>query len=729
MATAATVFRDYETDGVPSSGAKKPKKSEIRQLLGGYEAIINAFLSNGGLIFASKASLDASLNYAANTMAWVLGDATVANNGIYRKIGGSGTGSWTRVSDLPFSFIIASDAGAGTANAIQATTSIPVLSSALVWTNIFEANTASPVTISFNGGSALTIKTNTGNNVAAGGLVAGMIVLGIVSGSTFRLFNDQVSSAIVAAAEAAQAAAEAAQAAAEDAAADAVSLIGLAATALQPGAESQNIDYTDDRTNAASVKFYYVNRLRGAMPEYFTQGLGVTPEQIGTPASTIAQDTAAMQRAIDADDKVLFGAKKKYKISQVTARDSQTWEGSDSLGLSCIEVSHATNDIVIVEGSDINLRRILFTKAAGLARSGGHVVRFGPAEGNAPAGSYHRLSECAFFELLDPIVVNTNNRCDIDLVKLYSCTGALITVVGGFNHQIRNPYSLNDPGLQPTYGVYIKEVGDIQLNSAQLLRAGTCVFLDVANGKVVASVEINDSYLDSAVRGLWARSAGTGIITRCTAKGSWFGGHTQQGVIIQRLSSGAVDGFIFENCKGVLNDAGLVTSGAVKNVHVRGGSFAQNVGAGLSIGDNASHITLAPDVCGAGDGLLGNGTGIIIGANVDYYLVDPGSFTGNTTQMTNGSPAAANGRVRSGKGFDVVKRGSIAFSASTTVVVSHGLPVQPNDYDIIVRPGVGLAAGANPRVTATTSTTFTVTIDSASSGFIHWEAKHPLFRG
>lgn len=35
--TAAEVYRDFETDGVPSSGAHKPKKSEIRALLGGYE--------------------------------------------------------------------------------------------------------------------------------------------------------------------------------------------------------------------------------------------------------------------------------------------------------------------------------------------------------------------------------------------------------------------------------------------------------------------------------------------------------------------------------------------------------------------------------------------------------------------------------------------------------------------------------------------------------------------
>jgi len=231
--TANTVYRDFVSDGVPSSGKNRPKKPDIRRLLTGYETIINAFTSNGGLIYTSKATMDADLAHGAKSSAWVIGDATVANNGVYQKQGASGTGSWTRVADLPFSFIIASDAGAGTANAIQATTSIPVSGSALVWSNVFEANTASPVTISFNGGSALTIKTNSGNDVAIGGLTAGMIVLGIVSGSTFRLLNDQVSSAIVAAAEAAQAAAEAAQVAAEAAAAEAETLIGLVITAIQ----------------------------------------------------------------------------------------------------------------------------------------------------------------------------------------------------------------------------------------------------------------------------------------------------------------------------------------------------------------------------------------------------------------------------------------------------------------------------------------------------------------
>ncbi|EPE98622.1 hypothetical protein [Rhizobium grahamii] len=205
----AQILRDFITDGVPSSGANKPKKSEMRAWGSWVESIISAFTSNGGLIYSSLALLNADLARAANTMAWVVGDATAANNGVYGKVGASGTGSWTRRSDLPFSFIIGADAGAGTANAIQSTTSLPVSSSALVVTNVFRVNTGSPVTISFNGGAALTIKSNSGNDIVAGGIVAGMLIFGYVSGSTFRLISDQVGSAIVAAAEAAAAAAAA----------------------------------------------------------------------------------------------------------------------------------------------------------------------------------------------------------------------------------------------------------------------------------------------------------------------------------------------------------------------------------------------------------------------------------------------------------------------------------------------------------------------------------------
>lgn len=202
--TAAMIWADG-----PPSAPTDPNKQDIRDWGTWLESAVNAFLANGGLVYTTRAALYVDLAHAANTAAWVIGDTTVAYNGIYVKSGASGVGSWSRVSDLPFSFIIATDAGAGTPNAIQATSSIPVSASALVWLQLADTNTGSPVTISFNGGSALTIKTNGGNDPIAGGLPANTIVMGIVAGSTFRLVSDQASSAILAACEAAEAAAAA----------------------------------------------------------------------------------------------------------------------------------------------------------------------------------------------------------------------------------------------------------------------------------------------------------------------------------------------------------------------------------------------------------------------------------------------------------------------------------------------------------------------------------------
>ncbi|ARM12140.1 MULTISPECIES: hypothetical protein [Rhizobium] len=200
----------------PSSNPLEPDKQQIREWGTWVEGSINAFLASGGKVYATQAALYADLSQTANTMAWVISDPTAAYNGIYRKNGAANSGSWTRLGDLPYSFIVATDVGAGTPNAIQATTSIPVSQSALIILGVFETNSGTPVTVSFNGGSPLTVKTNSGNDVVTGGLIAGMQLLGVIAGSTFRMVSDQVSSAIVAAAEDAADRAEAAAAEAAD---------------------------------------------------------------------------------------------------------------------------------------------------------------------------------------------------------------------------------------------------------------------------------------------------------------------------------------------------------------------------------------------------------------------------------------------------------------------------------------------------------------------------------
>lgn len=207
------VWRDFASDGIPSSGLHEPKKPEIRSWSAWMESLVTSGVLSSGPWFATKEAM--TLGYAANTIAVVYDDTTASENGLYIKVGSSGSGSWTQLTTfLPgYQFVTASPTEASTANAIVAVTS-PRLPAgdgvALVSLAIPETNTASPVTVTFDGGSALTIKTNSGNDVAVGGLLAGMVVIGAVSGSTFRLVNDQISSAVVAAAEAAADRAEAA---------------------------------------------------------------------------------------------------------------------------------------------------------------------------------------------------------------------------------------------------------------------------------------------------------------------------------------------------------------------------------------------------------------------------------------------------------------------------------------------------------------------------------------
>lgn len=285
----------------PTSAPSQPYKPDIRSWGTWVEGIINAFTSNGGLIYTSRAALFADLAYAAPAMAWVLGDTTTAYNGIYVKSGASGVGSWNRVGDLPYSFIVAADAGVGTANAIQATSTIPVSGSALVVANIFYTTTAFPVTIQFNGGPVLTVQTASGVNIPVGGLTAGMLVAGYVSGSTFRLTTD-ISSAAIQAAAAASAAAAAASAAG-------VSLPAVTAntmlvdnsigTARQAKTFSQVMAFLSGSVSAIASLFALddgtLYKARSLVERFFARGYALADEKNYTSGGVVATNAAVLQ--------------------------------------------------------------------------------------------------------------------------------------------------------------------------------------------------------------------------------------------------------------------------------------------------------------------------------------------------------------------------------------------------------------------------------------------------
>src|SRR5690349_15079146 len=113
---ASEIWRKYEVDGVPSSGPNKPDKTDIIAWGSYLETVING--TGASLVYTSLTSLNADLAHDANTAALVSGDGTAGNNGLYMKVGASGTGSWSRVGDLPSSLVRMTVTG-GTADAIE----------------------------------------------------------------------------------------------------------------------------------------------------------------------------------------------------------------------------------------------------------------------------------------------------------------------------------------------------------------------------------------------------------------------------------------------------------------------------------------------------------------------------------------------------------------------------------------------------------------------------------
>lgn len=130
-------WRDFATDGEPSSGVHRPIKSEIRALFGVVEDAVTA--SAAGYVFkATLSELNGDLDHPAETRARVDGDATSANNGDYIKVGASGAGSWSRV-DMQFALQDAIDA----------------LSPAITWANLFRM--VAPISAIPSQGDHLTI--------------------------------------------------------------------------------------------------------------------------------------------------------------------------------------------------------------------------------------------------------------------------------------------------------------------------------------------------------------------------------------------------------------------------------------------------------------------------------------------------------------------------------------------------------------------------------------------
>ncbi|WP_201273259.1 hypothetical protein [Sinorhizobium meliloti] len=676
---AETVFADG-----PFGSPLQPAKSEIRSLLAQYEAAIDAYSSGAGSIAKStRALLFADLAHAADVTAWVYADSTVAYNGIYRKSGASGTGSWSLILPLPFSFIIASDAGTGTPNAIQATTSLPVSSSALVWMNVFEANTASPVTVSFNGGSALTIKTNSGNDVAVGGLTAGMIVMGIVSGSTFRLVSDQASSAIVAAAEAAQAAAEDAADRAEAAAATAL------ATVATYGGSSSSDSSAAIASMASALGF--VRFGAGSTLVDADIAIDVPIEfQMGAYITAAATRTVTITEVIDSPKQHIFRGDGGF----ILANDSDSGENARQVHASWFgafpgkstdqapaiqkafdAVGNSRESVIKFDVGNYLISSGMTTTRAALVQGAGtrRTVFLVTSDGYSVFTTGH--TACRFADIqfehhssvvtnrVSPWITLSHDFCEVERVYMQDSFNQIIVGPGGANAKLRdiNMVWRAYPFTASSSGILVRAAGcNIDgVFSNYSANGGPAAIIAVgpgASGNVSAPVIDNVNYVCASIGVLVhgdSISVSRGRITNVNYRGS--AGNAPQAIKFLTSGTGSVFGFTVEGVEIASTATAGITfeqnsSGAIKEIVVDGVYDSGTTGNGIEFIRTA--------------GVLSD---IVIGATVNVRLrATPVFFSGSNTGIRIDPRAMVGGDVAG-----VFFRGSVADDTAFSVTLGR----------------------------------------------------------
>jgi hypothetical protein len=225
--TAAEIFRRYVTAGVPASGPNPVNKDDVI----GWGTWLESMLSAGqaGLAYATLANLAADLAHGANSTAVVYNDVA-ANNGLYVKSGASGSGSWSRIGDLPLAIIPVTVTG-GSANAIVGTgPESPLLPGSKLFLLTPTANNTNATTLAYNGAAALPIVSAFGTALVGGELLnaSPILMLGASDHFTLLLSTNVDASGILASAVAA---ASSASSSATAAATSATTAQGYALTA------------------------------------------------------------------------------------------------------------------------------------------------------------------------------------------------------------------------------------------------------------------------------------------------------------------------------------------------------------------------------------------------------------------------------------------------------------------------------------------------------------------
>ena len=281
------------------------------------------------------------------------------------------------------------------------------------------------------------------------------------------------------------------------------------------------------------------------------------------------------------------------------------------------------------------------------------------------------------------------------------------------------------PSITPLAGIQILSCGAVQISNSNIISQGSCLFINPGSGQGANSINVINTFFDSATRGVYILPQPGGSVSRCSFTQVWTSSHTSGGFVIDG-SYGVVTGIQIHSAQVNFNHSdGLeIIGGNASNIDIVGGEFVGNTGSGITLGSNASYIRIRNVFSGAGYGGLGNAFGMYINnTGVTNYSISDSHFSGNISGQL--IDFANTGIIKNCVGFTSKNSGASTVSASGSEVINHGLSATPSYQNFFIS-ATNSWGSTNLYVDpgSITSTQFTVRASTApSSGLnFNWRA-------
>ncbi|CAB4151356.1 Pectate lyase superfamily protein [uncultured Caudovirales phage] len=352
----------------------------------------------------------------------------------------------------------------------------------------------------------------------------------------------------------------------------------------------------------------------------------ISVKDFGAVGDGTTDDTSAIQAALNAGQNgAVYFPTGTYKVSSALTVNPSTHvfgSGFDAI----IKTNSATANIFNISGQYVYISDIAFNSS--VTRTGGYYVDI------LSGSSRFRIEQFWMYNSHSGICVrNTSATVTIargEILNNVAVTGVGIKIEGGLDISIRD--ILIDQAAQIFAGIFITNAGDVSIEDCQLLTCGQALYLE-ANGTVIVSVFANNTFFDNSSRGFYALATNGGAIARCLFDQCWFSSSTLQGVLLNTLTGGAINGIDFNGCEIFLNQLnGIQIEPGAQNVQIHDCAIAGNTPYGVAIAPNVNNISVQDCNINNGYGIGANTNGILVSAGTgDYLRICNNNLSGNTT--------------------------------------------------------------------------------------------------